>query len=89
MAGVESGIDVLYNLKLSLCQVLKSFTLTAHAVIAEFRGHIPAALLQVEVQRRLIPVQYSEVELSATSSKTKLRVARSQTCQIYTVNTAG
>ncbi len=43
--GVDRGIYVLQNLKVPLGQVFKGIALTAHAVIAEVRGHIPAALL--------------------------------------------
>ncbi len=43
--GVDRGIYVLQILKVPLGQVFKGIALTAHAVIAEVRGHIPAALL--------------------------------------------
>jgi len=49
--GSGLWLIVLQNLKVPLCQVLKGIVLTAHAAIAEFGGHIPAALLSVEVKR--------------------------------------
>lgn len=57
---------------LRLCQVLQSLTLAAHAVVAHFIRDIEAALAEVKVHRRLVPVQNRKVELVASSGQTQL-----------------
>lgn len=52
--------------------MLQCLSLAAHVVITHFSRDVDAALADIEVQRRFVPVQNRKIELVAASSQAQL-----------------